>query len=337
MHQDPLHLTNRFRKMQVIGYGANHAALRTIQACGVTFSFIVDDNDKSQGETLAGVPICPPSTLAAVDWTTTRLIACADNPRSILSMQAKLEGLGLRYPEHWIDCSAFHFTTIGKKLTETFGITPDPLLFWRTRALTLQSTIENWSSISGTWLFIELLKHLALKARGGVAEMGVFRGGNALTSLILGPQQVGWKYHLFDSFEGFPEFSTFDPASRRGEFTETSLAHIRSVFADFSNVIIHPGFFRDTMQSVSDERFNLVYVDCDLYDPTIECCRFFYGRLNRGGVLLFHDYYAGSGRMPSGVKSPFTGVKRAADEFFHDRPEKIVEFPETTHALIVKQ
>jgi hypothetical protein len=81
----------------------------------------------------------------------------------------------------------------------------------------------------------------------------------------------------------------------------------------------------------------MAYIDCDLYEPTLECCEFFYRRLNPGGVMLFHDYCGAEPDLPQGVKVPFTGVKKAVDEFFLARPETVIEFPETTHALIVKQ
>lgn len=53
--------------------------------------------------------------------------------------------------------------------------------------------------------------------------------------------------------------------------------------------------------------------------------------------MLFHDYFDKCVGLPSGCRKPFTGVKLATDEFFRTRPEKIFQFPETTHALIVKQ
>ena len=333
---NPLHALDNWDGKQLIGYGANLAALLTMKTCGVEFSFVVDDNRELQGQTLANIPIRPVSALSDVDWNLSRLVVCAYNPRSILSMQSKLEMLALQYPEHWIDCSLLHFNTMGKKLGKLFGISPDPLLFFRIRALTLFSSIENMSSISGTWLFIELLNHLAIYSTGGVAEMGVYRGGNAFTALSLGPRLAGWKYHLFDSFKGLPEFSSFDPTSRRGEFTETSVKYIKSIFANFPNVHVHPGLFHDTLPSIADERFNLVYVDCDLYEPTLECCEFFYERLNRGGIMLFHDYYEKCHGLPLGVKAPFTGVKLAVDEFSRSRAIPVVPFTESTHALIVK-
>ena len=53
--------------------------------------------------------------------------------------------------------------------------------------------------------------------------------------------------------------------------------------------------------------------------------------------MLFHDYWSEAAEMPPGCKAPFTGVKLAVDEFFHELPEKVVQIGETTHAFIVKK
>jgi len=145
---------------------------------------------------------------------------------------------------------------------------------------------------------------------------------------------------LFDSFEGFPEFSSQDPSSWAAEFRDTSLSAIRALFAQFPTVQLHAGYFSQTLPSVANDRFAIVYVDCDLYEATLECCSFFYDRLQPGGIMLFHDYSDADSdlpHLPVGVTPPFTGVRKAAEEFFADRAVEIVEFPETTHAVVVKR
>ena len=274
MKHNPTDIIENYRGMKLIGYGANYAALNTIRSSRVNFDLIVDDNEMSHGKTLAGIPVYPPSVLSSFDWSSTRMIVCAYKPQNIRCIQSKLEIIGLHYPEHWVDCSLFHYETIGAKLREYFDIEPDFNLFWRTRALSLNSQAENMSAISGTWMYLEMLNHLMSTKQGQVAEMGIFRGGNSLITLLLGTASHNWKYHLFDSFQGLSELSVYDPQSCFGEFKDVSLNHIKSVFVDFDNVTIHAGLFRDTMYSVSDNIFNMVYVDCDLYEPTLECCRF---------------------------------------------------------------
>ena len=80
----------------------------------------------------------------------------------------------------------------------------------------------------------------------------------------------------------------------------------------------------------------MAYVDCDLYEPALECCEFFYDRTPPGGVLLFHDYTIEGLEVPSWQRAPFGGIRRAVSEFMTGRPEKVVEFPETMHAVVIR-
>ena len=50
--------------------------------------------------------------------------------------------------------------------------------------------------------------------------------------------------------------------------------------------------------------FSFVHLDVDLYQSTKDGLAWFYPRLNRGGILISHDY------------SNADGVRKAFDEFF---------------------
>ncbi len=246
--------------------------------------------------------------------------------------------MGLRYGEDWLDCSSVHFETVGNRLRGEFGISPDRDLFARIRVLSLSSALDNLSGIAGTWLFAELLKQASQNVDGNIAEMGVYKGSNALTALLLLGSQIGRRrYHLFDSFAGLAGPSVHDPSDCAGEFDDVSLPQIQDLFTNFEQARIHVGLFSETLHEVASECFALVYVDCDLYEPTLECCEFFYDRLSPHGTLLFHDYCEAFPNLPQAIKQPFAGVKKAVDEFFAARPEKVIEFPETSHALVVKR
>ena len=75
-------------------------------------------------------------------------------------------------------------------------------------------------------------------------------------------------------------------------------------------------------------------IDCDLYEPTLELCEFFYPRLATGGCLLFHDYWVPENEPPH--IEAFRGVNRAVGEFFGADIQRLVVFPETSHAVLVK-
>ena len=53
--------------------------------------------------------------------------------------------------------------------------------------------------------------------------------------------------------------------------------------------------------------------------------RFFYPRLNPGGIMICDDY--GSAHCP--------GAKRATDEFFADKPERVISLP-TGQSMVIK-
>jgi O-methyltransferase len=223
------------------------------------------------------------------------------------------------------------------KLRGALGIAADPLRFESVRALTLFTSLDNKSSIAGTWLLQELLHRQLSTVAGDIAEAGIYTGGNACLTLTLAARHLGNRnYHLLDSFAGFPEFSSHDPQSRSGEFRDVSLGSIRDLFSHFECARLHVGFFAQTLPSLVDHTFALAYIDCDCYEPTLECCEFFYPRMSAGGMILFHDYWRPRPGLPPGSKEPFTGVAKAADEFAAAEGESIVVFPETTHALLFK-
>ncbi len=335
---DTFSVKERLAGKRLIGYGANLAAVATIRTAHLKLSYIVDDTPELQGQTISGIPIKSPACLTAIDKDSCFIIVFAYTGESILNISKRLDSVGFEYLQNWIDCSLLHYSTIRKCLYDNFGILGDPALFAKTRILSLYSCIENQSSIAGAWLLQELLKKLCGTVPGSIAELGVYKGGSAFISLFLSEEKIQDRpYHLFDSFTGFPKFSVYDPSSRIGEFVDTSIASVKTLFSNFNNVRLHVGLFSNTLCEVSLEDFALVYVDCDLYEPTIECCDFFYKRLNPGGIMLFHDYSEPEIDLPIGIKVPFTGVKKAVDEFFSQQPETCVVFPETTHALIVKR
>jgi hypothetical protein len=323
---------------KLIGYGAGLATLLTLRESPLDLEFIVDDHAASQGAELFGIPIVSPGELRRVNLSEYCVVVFAYAGGAVRAIQDKLAALGLGYPSGWLDCSLLHFESYRSRLRGGLGIAASADLFSVSRLISMYMTPQNLSGFAGTWLYLELVKELNQRRVGGhLAEVGVFEGGNALCGLLAGHDILSQRpLHLFDSFSGFPELSAHDPAERWGEFADTTLVKVRSCFAPFDNVQIHPGFVKDTLASVRDDRFALVYYDADLYEPALECCKFFYDRLEPGGMMLFHDYCAEEPELPKGARAPFTGVKKAVDEFFKERPDRLMYFPETTHAVMIK-
>lgn len=156
----------------------------------------------------------------------------------------------------------------------------------------------------------------ALRDRpGAYAEVGVYRGGSAR---FLCAAKGDAPLHLFDTFQGMPEVNpATDGHFQPGEFSDGTLERVRSYLAGWPNLHFHPGIFPQSTASVSSDaalRFKFVHLDVDLYLSTLHSLQWFYPRMERGGVIVTHDY--GLLEVP--------GVKQAFDEFFHDKPEIVV-------------
>jgi O-methyltransferase len=157
------------------------------------------------------------------------------------------------------------------------------------------------------------------KIPGGIAELGVFRGGSArLICEVKGDRPL----HLFDTFSGLPDSGAADTRFKGGSFA-SSFEQVQAYLKAYPNVHFHQGFFPGTAAGLEDLRFCFVHLDGDLYESTLSGLEWFYPRLNRGGVLISHDYYG-----------PSDGVGRAFDEYFADKPECLVELSGTQVAIV---
>jgi hypothetical protein len=159
------------------------------------------------------------------------------------------------------------------------------------------------------------------KIEGDIAEVGVYRGSSAKIICETSKKPV----HLFDTFEGLPAISRHDDAAsfHKGDFP-ASLENVKNYLKSYTNAFFYKGLFPDTVESVKDKKFSFVHLDVDIYQSTLDGLNFFYPRMNKGAIMISHDY-------PS---SP--GVKKAFDEFFERKPETIIELLGSGQCLVVK-
>lgn len=158
------------------------------------------------------------------------------------------------------------------------------------------------------------------RCEGDYAEVGVFRGGSArLMCEMKGDKQL----HLFDTFEGLPPAAEIDRNIHRVGQYRAAIDLVREYLGEFDNVFFHKGLFPDSTDGLEDRTYALVHFDVDLYEGTKACFEYFYPRMASGGVMISHDYDWAS------------GVRRAVDEFFEDKPEPVIELP-STQCMIIK-
>ncbi len=182
---------------------------------------------------------------------------------------------------------------------------------WETRTLLLDSEA----------MFLYEAVAASMKVPGDIGEVGTYRGGSA--RLMAEASQGKKAIHTFDTFEGLPPVAEFD-AKRfsTGQFA-TPIDAVKAYLAPYPSVHIYEGLFPDTAGPISDKRFSFVHLDVDIYQSTLDGLKFFYPRMNKGGIIISHDY------------SNAEGVRRAFDEYFADKPEAVIDLP-GSQCLVVK-
>ena len=166
------------------------------------------------------------------------------------------------------------------------------------------------------------------KIEGDIAEVGVYKGNTASLLAELA-RRMGCTAYLFDTFQGFSEkdITGVDAHVDGHAFSDTSLAAVRALVGD-QNVRFLPGYFPETTAGMpGDAVFSLVHIDCDLYAPFHAALHYFYPRLIPSGFLVMHDYSS----------LYWDGAEKAADEFFADKPEKLIPIPDKSGTVVIRK
>lgn len=173
-----------------------------------------------------------------------------------------------------------------------------------------------------------ILGSQCLFLNGVFFECGVYKGGTAL--LLAGIlDQADFrnkkKLFLFDTFEGMPETDSEKDLHKQGDFSDTSLEAVKSYVGHPEITFFVKGLIPDSFTGMEDLVISFAHIDVDIYSSVIECCRFIYPRMEKGGIMIFDDY-----GFPS-----CPGAREAVDLYFKDKPE----FPlvlSTGQALVFK-
>lgn len=164
---------------------------------------------------------------------------------------------------------------------------------------------------------------------GDVVELGTCDGlSTRVIAAVMEWQKSEKNLHLFDSFQGLPEFSQEDrpnhpylregvdhPWAKPGMFAvspDTLLSNL-SLFDLLGTKIVVPGWFEDTVPNELPEKICFAHLDGDLYESIKTSIEGVYPRLSKGAICVIDDY-----NFPA-----FPGAKKAVDEFLEDKPEII--------------
>jgi hypothetical protein len=175
-------------------------------------------------------------------------------------------------------------------------------------------------------------------------ECGVFTGSSLLACAELA-RDAHLDFHMvgLDTFTGLPPLSQTDLSLARPKarylrqtmFTETSVEQVRERIHDARlerEVELHAGLFTDTLPLLPEQRYHFVNIDCDLYEPHIECLDYFYPRMVPGAIVFFDDYHS--------VDYPMAG--RSVDDWMQGRPEQLMHLrfgddaPNRTKSFFIK-
>lgn len=184
--------------------------------------------------------------------------------------------------------------------------------------------------------------------RGVIVECGVWKGGCSMAMLMAQRQRLGRvvrTVHMLDSFSGLPPVDERDGPLARAwqdggqedkffDNCSASEAELRRALADQGfrepDFNIHPGWFRDTLPGlvadVGDQGIALLRLDCDWYEPTMECLDALEPLVVEGGAIILDDYYA------------WDGFARATHDYLskHNLPYRIKSLPYSFGAYMIK-
>ena len=164
---------------------------------------------------------------------------------------------------------------------------------------------------------------------GDIVECGVGWGRTLLGWAMLchdaGDSRRIWG---FDSFEGFPAPTEEDASPRapkQGEWSEATLDNIMAVLRQGglspnyirTKVTLVQGFFDKSLPNYTGDKIALLHIDADLYASYQTVLNQLYDKVAHGGVIAFDEY------MGTREHYNFPGAKKAIDEFFADRVERI--------------
>lgn len=140
-------------------------------------------------------------------------------------------------------------------------------------------------------LLIEQIKDNSID--GSLAELGVFKGD---FSKCINAHFPNRKLYLFDTFDGFDKrdvdvdidnnFTSKEWFNEMNNFSYTSVNTVLNKMKYKNQCVVKKGWFPETIPT-EEITYALVSLDCDLYEPMLAGLRYFYPRLNRGGVYDF--------------------------------------------------
>ena len=155
----------------------------------------------------------------------------------------------------------------------------------------------------------EIFKRV-LPLKGSVIECGVFHGFGLMSwaklSTILEPENLTRRIYGFDTFAGFPSVSRNDSSdftrSHIGDLNSPSFDELQALIAEYDRdrflgnipkVELVKGDIAETaplfVESHPHLLVSLLFIDCDLFEPTVAALKAFVPRMPKGAIIAFDE------------------------------------------------
>jgi hypothetical protein len=151
---------------------------------------------------------------------------------------------------------------------------------------------------------------MILPVKGSIVECGVFRGFGVMAwaklSAILEPENLTRRIYGFDTFEGFPTVHDKDHGNRtatsRGDLRSDSYEELQALIKQYDQdrflghipkVVLVKGDMTLTIPSFIETHphlaVSLLFLDCDLYEPTKAALDALVPRMPKGAIIAFDE------------------------------------------------
>lgn len=242
--------------MKIGIFGAGQAGVmvsRWVPSCDSVLCFI-DNNEKKQGQVVAGLPVCSLSEALARNLDVIWVAVLNKEASAQILQQIREDG----FTGELIDIQEY------RRKQDI-------------RAAALR-------------LVAEEIK--ARNIEGEMAELGVFQGAFAEEMNRLLPEKDLYLFDTFCGFDERDveiEKKFGSRNAKQGLFSDTSVSLVRDRLPHPEKVTFCVGYFPDSLPPRLP-KMALVSLDPDLYEPVYQGLKVFYPLLVSGGIILIHDY-----------------------------------------------
>ncbi len=255
------------------------------------------DNDESKWGDLDGIPIIGPQQLLPMSFD--KIFVCIRKANMFLAVEEQLSDM---------------------------GISKDKIVVMQ-RSIEYQDAYLALDPIRKNWIkqFASYTRELGLT--GSVAECGVYYGE---TAMFINRYWAERPLYLCDTFEGFAQKDVINDAAHfeafkkgmfhahcfKSEMPERIVETIKARMLFPDKLRIYQGYFPESIGDIRDT-FCFVNLDMDLYQPQLAGLRYFWDKMEAGGIILLHDYF----------HPELPGVREAVIDFEKERNRKLLKFP----------